>query len=184
MTVTWAEPTVSRSMKLYSGKIDTISNEVITRLTADGDVDVVDRSEAELDVASVLKEYLRVDRELTERAKDILEIRGLGHSHFGKTKRQLADKKDFGLGEDALTWIVNQLLETFMQSRHIEEIYCDDPTIRRKTKEILVKHMTVDDDLDQEVRDRIRNLEEGTNAWDIEYARVMDQMKNKHGLTE
>lgn len=171
-------------MKLYAGKIDTISNEVITRLTMDGDVEVIDRAEAELDVAAVLKEYIRVDRELTERAKDILEIRGLGYSHFGRTKRGLADKKDFGLGEEGMTWIINQLLETLMQSRHFDEIYADDATIRRKTRDILRKHMMVDEELDQEVRQRIRNLEEGTSAWEIEYSKVLDQMKTKHGLKE
>lgn len=171
-------------MKLYAGKVDTISNEIVTRLTTDGDMDVVDRMEAELDVASVLKEYLRVDRELTERAKDILEIRGLSYSQFGRTKRNLADKKDFGLGEEAITWIINQLLETFMQSRHVDEVYADDAVLRRKCRDILKKHMMVDDELDQEVRDRIRNLQEGTNTWDIEYARVLDQMKAKHGLKE
>jgi len=44
--------------------------------------------------------------------------------------------------------------------------------------------MAVDEELDQEVRQRIRNLEEGTSAWDIEYKRVMDQMKMKHGIKE
>lgn len=171
-------------MRLYAGKIDTIANEIITRLTTDGDVDVVDRNEAELDVASVLKEYLRVDRELSERAKDILEIRGLGYSHFGRTKRSLAEKKDFGMGDDSLTWITNQLLETFMQSRHIEEIYAEDAVLRRKSKEVLTKHMMVDEELDQEVRTRIRNLEEGTNAWEIEYSRVLEQMKTNHNLKE
>ncbi len=171
-------------MKLYASKIDTISNELVTRLTKEGDMDVVDRAEAELDVVSVLKEYLRVDRELTERAKDILEIRGLSYSQFGRTKRNLAEKKDFGLGEESITWIINQLLETFMQSQHVEEIYADDPTLRRKAREVLKKHMMVEDELDQEVRDRIRNIQEGTNTWDIEYTRVLEQMKNKHGLKE
>ena len=169
-------------MRLYSGKIDIISQEVIFRLTTDGDVEVGEKAEAELDVASVLKEYLRVDRELTERAKDILEIRGLGYSQFGRTKRNLAEKKDFGLGDEAVTWIINQLLETFMQSRHFDEIFCDDATIRRKSRAVLHKHMMVDEELDQEVRQKIRNLEEGTNTWDVEYSRVLEQMKTKHGL--
>ena len=169
-------------MRLYSGKIDIISQEVIFRLTTDGDVEVGEKAEAELDVASVLKEYLRVDRELTERAKDILEIRGLGYSQFGRTKRNLAEKKDFGLGDEAVTWIINQLLETFMQSRHFDEIFCDDATIRRKSRAVLHKHMMVDEELDQEVRQKIRNLEEGTNTWDVEYTRVLEQMKTKHGL--
>jgi hypothetical protein len=171
-------------MKLYSGKVDTIASEVINRLTQEGDIEVTDRAESELDVASVLKEYIRVDRELTERAKDILEIRGLSYSQFGKTKRNLADKKDFGLGEEGMSWIINQLLETFMQSRHIDEIYAEDAVIRRKVRDILRKHMMVDEELDQEVRQKIRNLQEGTQTWDVEYARVMEQMKNKYGLGE
>ena len=171
-------------MKLYSGKIDSLAGEIISRLVTDGDIEVSDRTEAELDVASVLKEYLRVDRELTERAKDIMEIRGLPYSHFGRIKRGLADEKEFGLGEEGVTWILNQLLETFMQSKHIEEIFAEDTSMRRKLKEIVKKHMMVDEELDKEVRQRIRNLEEGTQTWEIEYNRVLEQMKQKFGLKE
>jgi len=171
-------------MKLYAGKIDAIASEIIRVLEQDGDIELADRQEAQLDVASVLKEYLRVDRELTERAKDILEIRGLSYSAFGRTKRALADEKDFGLGEEGINWITSQLLETFMQSKHVDEIYADDAQLRRKIKEILKKHMAVDEELDREVRQRIKNLEEGTQTWEIEYQRVMDQMKNRLGLSE
>lgn len=171
-------------MKLYSGKIDSLATEIISRLVTDGDIEVSDRTEAEQDAASVLKEYLRVDRELTERAKDIMEIRGLPYSHFGRIKRGLADEKEFGLGEEGLTWILNQLLETFMQSKHIEEIFAEDTSMRRKLKDIVKKHMMVDEELDKEVRQRIRNLEEGTQTWEIEYNRVLEQMKSKFGVKE
>ena len=171
-------------MKLYSGKIDSLATEIISRLVTDGDIEVSDRTEAERDAASVLKEYLRVDRELTERAKDIMEIRGLPYSHFGRIKRGLADEKEFGLGEEGVTWILNQLLETFMQSKHIEEIFAEDTAMRRKLKDIVKKHMMVDEELDKEVRQRIRNLEEGTQTWEIEYNRVLEQMKQKFGLKE
>ena len=171
-------------MKLYSGKIDIIASDLIRQLSTAGDIELSDPAEAELDVAAVLKEYIRVDRELTERAKDIMEIRGLPYSAFGRTKRSLADKRDFGLGEEGLSWIATQLIETFMQSNHVDEIFADDPILRRKTKEILSRHMVLDEELDQEVRQRIKNLEEGTSSWDIEYKRVMDQMKQKHGVKE
>jgi len=171
-------------MKLYSGKIDTISADIIRTLVNGGEIEVANRSEAELDVASVLKEYVRVDRELTERAKDIMEIRGLSYSAFGRTKRSLAEQKDFGLGEEGINWMCTQILELFMQSQHIDEIYADDVTLRRKMKEILRKHMQVDDELDKEVRERIRNLQEGTSAWDVEYGRVMAQIKQKHGIKD
>jgi hypothetical protein len=171
-------------MKLYSGKIDTLATEIITRLVNDGDIEVSNRAEAELDAASVLKEYLRIDRELTDRAKDIMEIRGLPYSHFGRIKRTLAEEKEFGLGEEGVTWMLNQLLETFMQSSHIEEIFAEDATMRRKLKDIIKKHMAVDEELDKEVRQRIRNLEEGTQTWEIEYNRVLEQMKTKFGIKE
>lgn len=171
-------------MKLYSGKVDSIASDVIGHLISDGDIEVSDRAEAEKDVASVLNEYIRVDRELTERAKDILEIRGLSYSALGRTKRGLAEEKGFGLGEEGLTWMCNQTLELFMQSSHVEEIFAEDVVMRRKIKEILKKHMDVDDALDHEVREKIKNLQEGTQTWDIEYARVMEQMKQKHNLKD
>jgi hypothetical protein len=171
-------------VRLYSGKIDSVATEIVNRLVVDSDLEVSNRSEAELDVASILKEYVRVDKELTERTKDILEIRGLPYSAFGRTKRTLADQKDFGLGEDSITWILNQMLELFMRSNHIEEIYADDATLRRKLREILQKHMAVDEELDREVRQRIKNFEEGSQTWEIEYNRVLEQMKTKFGLKE
>ena len=171
-------------MKLYSGKIDLISSDLIRQLAAAGDIELGDPTEAELDVQAVLKEYIRVDRELTERAKDIMEIRGLPYSAFGRTKRGLAEQRDFGLAEEGMSWIATQLIEAFMQSNHVDEIFADDATLRRKIKEILARHMTLDEELDQEVRQRIKNLEEGTSSWDIEYKRVMDQMKQKHGVNK
>ena len=171
-------------MRLYTGKVDIIASEIIAKLTTDGDIEVGSQAEATLDAAAVLKEYIRVDKELTERAKDILEIRSLPQSQLGRTKKTLADQKDFGLGEEGITWICNQMLEAFMNSQHIDEVFADDVTLRRKIKEIARKHMSVDDVVDQEVRDRIKNLQEGTAAWDVEYGRVLEQIKTKHGLKE
>src|SRR5215510_10381654 len=95
-------------MRLYPGKVDTIAAEIITSLTQAGDIEVSDANEAQLDAAAVLKEYIRVDKELTERAKDILEIRGLPYSHLGRTRRQLAVKKGFGPGKEGLSWIATR----------------------------------------------------------------------------
>ena len=78
-------PYSAAEMRLYPGKVDSIAAEIITTLTTAGDIEVSDNNEAQLDSASVLKEYIRVDKELTERAKDILEIRGLPYSHLGRT---------------------------------------------------------------------------------------------------
>jgi len=171
-------------MKLYTGKIPTIAQEMIQSLVQANDIEVNDAHEAQLDVEAVLKEYVRMDRETTDKAKDLLEERKLPYGQFGKLKRALAEERGFALGEEATGWIANQVLETFMQSQHVEEVYADDVLLRKKVKAILQKHMKVDEELDQEVRQRIKNLEEGTQTWELEYAKVMEQIKRKHGINE
>ena len=169
-------------MRLYAAKIPAVANEILRTLTDAGDIEVGNANEAQLDVESVLKEYLRMEREITDRTKDMLESRGLPYGQFGKVKRAVAEERGFGLGEDSITWICNQVLETFMQSAHVEEIFADDAIMRRKMKDILKKHMQVDEELDEEVRRRIRNLQEGTATWEVEYQKVLEQLKRNRGL--
>jgi uncharacterized protein len=169
-------------MKLYAGKIPVIGTELVRSLIADGDIAVIDRAEAELDVQAVLKEYLRLDREITEKAKDLLQKRNLPYEQFGKVKRTLAQEKGFGLGDEALDWMTTQMIESFMQSPHIEEVFAEDTILRRKMTDVLKKHMMVEEELDAEVRRRIKNLEEGTSTWEVEYQRALEQIKRNRGL--
>jgi hypothetical protein len=169
-------------MKLYQAKVPAIAEEAIRQLVDAGDIEVTEPHEAQLDVEAVLREFLRMDRELNDRAKDLLEKKKLPYEQFGKVKRGMAEERGFGVGEEATAWIANQVLETFMHSPHVEEVFADDVVLRKKLRDLLRKHMQVDQELDEEVRRRIKNLAEGTATWDIEYAKVMEQMKRKHGL--
>ena len=171
-------------MRLYSAKIPAIGSEIVKTLADAGDIEVADLAEAELDVQAVLKEYIRLEREITEKAKDILQTKNLPYEQFGKVKRSIAAEKAFGLGEDALEWMTTQMIESFMQSPHVEEIFVDDATMRRRMADILKKHMMVDEELDEEVRRRIKNLEEGTSTWEVEYGKVLDQIKRNRGLDQ
>jgi hypothetical protein len=171
-------------MRLYSAKIPVIARDIVKQLVDEGDIEVSNHDEAELDIQAVLKEYQRMDRELTERAKDVLEQRGLPHEQFGKVKKVIADEKGFGLGEEGVNWMCNQILETFMHSQFVDEVYASDTELRKKLKVIIKKHMQVDEELDVEVRKRIKNLEEGTANWEVEYSKVMEQIKKKRGIKE
>ena len=159
-----------------------MAGEIVKVLVEAGDIAVVDRGEAEMDAQAVLKEYLRLDREITEKAKDLLQKRGLPYEQFGKIKRTLAHEKGMGLGEEGLEWMTNQMIESFMRSPHVEEIFAEDGVLRKRMADILKKHMLVDEELDEEVRRKIKNLEEGTATWEIEYSKVLDQMKRNRGL--
>ena len=171
-------------MRLYTGKIPVIGAEIIKALVEAGDISVTDRAEAELDVQAVLKEYLRLEREITDKAKDLLQKRNLPYEQFGKVKRSLANEKGFGLGDEGLEWMTTQIIESFMQSTHVEEIFADDATLRKRMADILKKHMQVDDEIDAEVRRRIKNLEEGTATWEVEYQKALDQIKKNRRLDE
>ena len=171
-------------MRLYSGKIPTVGTEIVRSLVDSGDIEVTDRTEAEMDVQAVLKEYIRLEREITDKAKDILQKRNLPYEQFGKVKRALAGEKAFGLGEEGLEWMTTQMIESFMQSPHIEEVFVDDATLRRKMADILKRHMAVEEELDAEVRRRIKNLQEGTSTWEVEYGKVLDQIKRNRGLDQ
>ncbi len=169
-------------MRLYSGKIPAIAQDLIRKLREDGDIDAPNVAEAQLDCEAVLKEYLRMDRELTERTKDLMEQRKLPYSQFARTKRIMAEERGFAIGDECIPYLTNQLLEIFMHSPNVEEIFAADVDMRKKVQALLKKHMHVDEELDQEVRRRIKNLEEGTAAWDIEYQKAMEQARRKHKL--
>jgi len=112
----------------------------------------------------------------------VLQKRNLPYEQFGKVKRALAGEKGFGLGDEGLDWMTNQMIESFMQSPHVEEIFAEDAVLRKKMADILKRHMMVDDEIDAEVRKRIKNLEEGTATWEVEYNKAVDQIKRNRGL--
>jgi hypothetical protein len=47
---------------------------------------------------------------------------------------------------------------------------------------VLRHHTEIEEEIDQEARAKIKNLEEGTRDWEIEYARAMDKVKKRRGL--
>ncbi len=169
-------------MRLYSAKIPIIARDLLALLIKDGDIEVNNQEEADLDIQAVMKEYLRLEREVTEQTKDLLESRNLSHGQFGKIKRMVAEEKNFSMGEEGILWICNQILETFMQSQFVEEIYASDADMRKKMSILIRRHMMVEEELDAEVRDRIKNLQEGSDNWEIEYSKVMGQIRQKRGI--
>jgi hypothetical protein len=170
-------------MRLYRGKIETIADEIIRTLREAGDIEVENEAEAKLDIESVLKEYLRLDKEIVEEAKNRMEVRGLGYSNLGRTKSQVAKERGGPAQEEILPYLLEQILNILFHSANVGEIFAEDSALRKKITPILRKHMDVENDLDREVRSKIKNLQEGTSDFEVEYARVMEQMKQKRRLT-
>lgn len=169
-------------MKLFPGKVSIIAAE-ITKVLVDGEsIETDSPAEVELDVESVLKEYIRTDRELTEKAKDLCESKGLSFSSYIKIKKKMADQRKFIMGDEAIDYVMDQIIRQFMHSPFVEEIFEEDHELKQKMRTVLKHHTEIEDELDEEARTKIKNLEEGTRDWEIEYAKAMAQVKKRRGL--
>jgi hypothetical protein len=169
-------------MRLYSTKVSPISAEVVRVLVASGDIEAGAPREVEADVEAVLSNYLATERDVNERTKDLLERTGRGQTEFNRIREQVASQKGIKVGDEMLDFLLDQVVEIFHHSANVDEIFCEDVELRRKMAPIFKKHMAVEDAVDAEVRAQIKHVKEGTRTWDIEYARVMEQVKRKKGL--
>lgn len=169
-------------MRLYSGQFNLIAEEIVKTLLKTELIEVAERREAELDVVSVLRNYNRVSRQIMQQARDAASKSG--RENVGRLVHQIARQQGVKMGEDAIEYVINQIIEVFLQSAHIDEIYGSDIELRASITPIIKKFsQSRDDELDQAVKGKIRNLEEGSAAWDIEYERVMKRVKNRKGLS-
>ncbi len=169
-------------MRLYASKVKEIAREIVQTLTHANDIETESKDEVEADVASVLNQYLAAEKDVSEKAKDLIERTGRSSSDLGRVKAQIAETRGIKTGDDALDYILDQLVEILHYSQNVEEIYCEDVVLRRKARDVFRRHAFADDALDAEVRGQIKHVKEGTRTWDIEYARVMEATRRKRGL--
>jgi hypothetical protein len=64
----------------------------------------------------------------------------------------------------------------------VEEVYAEDTTLRKKIFGIFKKHLDVDEEIDREARARLKHLQEGTSAWEVEYQKTIDLLRRSRGL--
>lgn len=173
-------------MRIYRERIPEIASSIVEALLQEElvEIDPELRREAELDVESVLHEYRRTDRELSEQARDIVAEQGLDYSNTNKIKNQLAARRNFKVGDEAVDWITNQMLEILLQSKNVEEVFGEDAELRRVITPVFKRELEVESELDREVRKRIKNLEEGTTDFDVEYQKTLERVRKAKGLTE
>ncbi len=169
-------------MRLFSSHVSAIATECARVLLAAGDIEGESPKEVEADIESVLKSYLQAEREVNDRTKELLERTGRGTSEYGRVREQVAESSGIKVGDEALDYLLDQVVEMLNHSHNVEEIFVEDVVLRRKMAPVFKKHMAVEASLDGEVRAQLRNLKEGSSTWDIEYQRVLEQVKRKKGL--
>ena len=171
-------------MRLYPKVIPTIARETIQTLMQDGDVEIetLRIADAEMDMAAIMKEYLAAEERVNAATREALERRGYDHSRFNQVKREMADVRGFKMGDEGIEYVIDQMIEFLLISRNVEEVYAEDTILRKKIFALFKKHLDVDDEIDREARARLKHLQEGTQAFDIEYQKTIELLRRSRGL--
>lgn len=155
---------------------------MVSLLTKDGSVETESPKEMQLDIEAVLNQYVRDEHEVSEKAKDMLAARNLPPTDLGKIKRLVADQRKLKLGDEAIDYLLDQLLEMLMHSNNVEEVFAEDYELRRRMREPLRRQLGEEEDLQKEVRAQLKHVEEGSALWEVEYRRMMEDMNRRKGL--
>ncbi|HSQ67947.1 MAG TPA: DUF507 family protein [Polyangiaceae bacterium] len=169
-------------MRLFTGRVSPIAQEVVKTLISAGDIEAERPNEVVLDVEAVLRNYLQTEKDVNEKARELLDRTGRGSSEFNRVRAQIADSKGIKVGDETLDYLLDQVVEMFHNSNNVDEIYPQDVELRRKMSPVFKKHMMEDEQLDAEVRANLRHVKEGSREWDIEYGRMVEILKRKKGL--
>ncbi len=169
-------------MRLFAGRVSPIAQEIVKVLVSGGDIEAEHPTEVVLDVEAVLRNYLQMEKDVNEKTRELLERTNRGNDQYSRVREQIADSKGIKVGDETLDYLLDQVVEIFNHSNNLEEIFAADIELRRKMAPIFKKYMAVDEALDAEVRAQIRHVREGTRDWDIEYQRVLEQVKRRKGL--
>ncbi len=169
-------------MRLFLSKTTPIATESVRALLKSGSIEAETPGEVIADVEAVLTSYLETEREVNERARELLERTGRGPSDYARVRAQMAESKGIKVGDEMLDHLLDQVVLAFHHSDSVDEIFAEDVAMRRQMAPIFKKHMVVDASLDAEVRLQLRHMKEGTSTWDVEYNRVMEAVRRKRGL--
>ena len=153
-------------MKLYRVKIAPIAHEVIQTLHDTGliEVDPEKRQEAELDLVAIMEEYLRRDSALREAVRENMSAHNIPYEQYGKVRSKMAEEWGHPTGDDVERFLSRQMVENFMISHFVTEVFADDKEIFKKILQILVKNDVDEGALRAEAQERIQNIPEARST--------------------
>lgn len=169
-------------MRLYIGKVRELGEALAKALVDGEDIEAESRVEVGKDLESVLAAYVQADREATDRAKEILQSRGMPQSEFSRIKKLAAEQRGIKVGDEMMDYLLDQLIEMLMHSGNVEEVFAEDHDLRRRMRPILRKYLELEEAVDAEVRSKLKHVQEGSRTWEVEYQRVMGDIQRRKGL--
>lgn len=168
-------------MQLQRHQIASISRQIAKSLIDGRDIEASSVREVTLDIESVLNQYLRDEGEVVQKARDLVQERGLSQGEFGRIKQLVADQRGIKVGDDGLDHVLEQLLKMLMHSNNVDEVYAADHDLKRKMRPHLRGGGDEEAKVEAEVRSKLKHVQEGSRVWEIEYKRMKDEIKRRRG---
>jgi hypothetical protein len=156
--------------------------EMVDAIVKAKDIETDAPAEVKADIEAVLNQYIRDEASVTEKAKDLVAQRSLPQTEFSRIKKLVADERKIKLGDDGVDYLLDQLVEMLMHSANVEEVFAEDYELRRKMREPLRKQLAEEQSLVDEVRGQLKHVQEGTGLWEVEYRRMMEDVRRRKGL--
>lgn len=171
-------------MRLYEKVVPSVARDIVHSLIDSEDIEVNEKHLFDLrsDVEAIFKEYLRRERELSDVTKDVLASRGWSSSKFSEAKRIAATSQKVPLGDEAVDFVIGQILECLMMTVHVEEVFAEDHVMRKRIVDVIRRYLKLNEEVEQEARNRLKNLQEGTRDWDIAYKKTLEEVRRAKGL--
>lgn len=169
-------------MKLYRSKVPIIAKEVIETLMAKEDIEVLPESveEAQIDMSSIMDDYLRRDYAFRTQVKDYMADNRTPYGDYGKVRKQLSRQSGHPLRDDVFRFLARQFVEMLMITRFVEEVFTEDDIIYKRVIEILRKHDVDEHEIREAAAGKVKNVREGTVDYEIALrAAVLDEKKRR-----
>jgi hypothetical protein len=116
------------------------------------------------------------------RARELTQQRGLPQGEFGRIKTLAAEQLGIKIGEEALDYILDQLIEMLMRSSNVDEVYAADHHLRARMRPFILADAELEGQVEAEVRGKLKHVAEGTRTWEIEYARIKEDIRRRRGV--
>jgi len=168
-------------MRLYRRAIPKISHDVIRFLRSREYAEIEDTAviEAELDLSTVMVEYMNREDRISQEARSGMVRRHLGADRYQMVKKSIAEVREFPLGDDGVAYVTTSVLDALFDSNNVEEIYGSDDELREVLAEVLERHLGVDEEIDRNARAALRNVREGCAEFEQEYERRVRELKRR-----
>lgn len=131
------------------------------------------------DILAVLEQYLRDEHDISTKARDVAAGRGASGADAGRIKKELARQQGVGVGDEAVDYLLTQLVEMLMQSGSVDEIFAEDHQLKLAMRTPIRKEQAAAEQVEDNVRKRLKHVEEGSSQWEVEYQRMREEMTRR-----